>query len=812
MRSWLRGVGFSLRLLVRHKNLSAIIIITLAIGIGATTSVFSVVNRILLRPLPFADPERLVLAWTAGNVPKGVFLFVQQKNLRTMESIAAFCPSGFNLTGDGEAERLDGSFVSGNLFSVLGGPQPQAGRTLQPGEERVGQDRVVVISHQLWQRRFRGDPNVIGRAIKLDGVSYQVVGLMPKEFRFPSEDTQLWVPLHIDPANPIDLWGVNSLTMMGRLRVGAGAQQATAEIRSIVPQLRNGFPWPMPDVWGSTTSVISWQQYTVGDFRVKVVVLFSAVILLLLVSCANVGNLLLSRALDRQREIATRLALGAPVSRILAQLLTESLVIAVCGGAAGLLLAIAGTSLLRSMLPANTPYLREIGVDGPTLLFTFLVSAVSGILFGLAPAMQAARGSADAVLKYSGDRLTFGRPHRRMQSWLVCGEITISLVLIVAAGLMVKTLWNLEQVKVGFVPDHVLSARINLNSSSCKNPAKCFVFYDELLSSVRPLPGITKAAVVNGVPLSGGVFPIPVEAEGSPIASGTPPPTVTQYIVTPEYFSTMQIPLVRGRAFDAQDQPQSTGNVIVSASMANHFWPGQNAVGKHLRPVWQAQWRTIIGVVDDVKSYAVGDAPMWAPEWAVYIPYTQSGTFGENSIPWTMTLVVRTAGNPSDFTQLLRSVLASIDPAVPMSNIRTMEDVVSTVVSAPKSMMSLLVGFAAIALALGIIGTYGILSFSVRSRAVELGVRMALGAQPKDLALIVVRQAMSLTLVGVGIGLGAAAVLMQVLRGMLFGVAPLDPVTFATAPALMLVAALIASYIPARQASRLDPMTVLRAQ
>ena len=338
------------------------------------------------------------------------------------------------------------------------------------------------------------------------------------------------------------------------------------------------------------------------------------------------------------------------------------------------------------------------------------------------------------------------------------------------------------------------------------------MFYDELLSRIRSLPGITKVAAVNGLPLSGGVFPFPVEAEGSPIASGTVPPTATQYIVTPEYFSTMQIPIVRGRMFDLQDQSQSAGVVIVSTSMAHHFWPGQDAVGKHLRPVWQPQWRTIIGVVDDVKSYAVGDAPSWAPEWAVYIPYTQSGTYGENNFPSTMTLVVRTEEAPSYYTGVLHSALTGIDATVPMSNVRTMEDVLSTAVSAPKSIMSLLIGFAAIALVLGIVGIYGVLSFSVRSRAAELGVRVALGAQPKDLAFMVIRQAMSLTLVGVIIGLAGAALLMQVLRGMLFGVAPLDPATFIIAPVLMLVAALIASYIPARRASSLDPIKVLRSE
>lgn len=810
--SWQQDIRFSLRLLARHKSLSAIMVITLAIGIGATTSVFSVVNRVLLRPLPYPEPERLVLAWAAGAVPKGVFLLAQEKNLRTLESIAAFSPSGFNLTAEGEAERLDGSFVSANFFSVLGRPHLQMGRTFQPGEDRVGQDRVVVLSYQLWQRRFRGAEDVIGRTIKLDETGYQIVGVMPKEFRFLSADTQLWVPLHVDPASAIDLWGVNALTMIGRLRAGTNPQQATAEMRSIVPQLRSGFPWPMPNEWGSTTSVISLQQYTVGDFRTKVIVLFAAVVLLLLVSCANMGNLLLSRALSRQREIAARLALGATGSRIIAQLLTESVVIAVCGGAVGLLLAIAGTSLLKTMLPADTPYLQEIGVDGRVLLFTFLVSAVSGILFGLAPAMQATRNNVGDVLKSSGGRLTFGRRQQQMQSFLVCGEITLSLVLIIAAGLMVKTLWKLDQVKVGFVPQHVLSARINLNSSNCKSPDKCFVFYDELLSRVRSLPGITKAAVVNGLPLSGGVFPFPIEAEGSPIASGTAPPTATQYIVTPEYFSTMEIPIVRGRMFNSQDQPQSAGVVIVSASMANHFWPGQDPVGKRLRPVWQPQWRTVIGVVDEVKSYAVGDAPSWAPEWAVYIPYTQSGTYGENTLPSTMTLVVRSAENSSDYTVLLRSALAGIDATVPMSNIRTMQDILSTAVSAPKSIMSLLIGFAAIALVLGIVGIYGVLAFSVRSRAAELGVRVALGAQPKDLAFMVLRQAMSLTVVGVLIGLVGAALVMQILRGMLFGVAPIDPAIFVIAPVLMLVAALIASYIPARRASSLDPIKVLRSE
>jgi putative ABC transport system permease protein len=331
MGSWLQDIRYSLRLLVRNKGFAAFTIVTLAIGIGATTSVFSVVNQVLLRPLPFTNPDQLVLAWTAGTVPKGVLLLTRQMELRSLEGVAAFSPAGFNLTGQGEAERLDGSYVSDNFFSVLGGPRPTAGRGFLEGESRVGQEHVVVISHALWQRRFSGDSNVVGKVVRLDDQDYQIVGIMPQDFRFPSANLQLWVPVRLDPGNPVDLWGTNSLTLIGRLRPNADVQQASAEMRSLVPQLRKAFPWPMPDAWGSSTSVISLQQYTVGDFRTKVIVLFSAVVLLLLISCANVGNLLLSRALGRQREIAARLALGASRGRILIQLLTESVVVALCG-------------------------------------------------------------------------------------------------------------------------------------------------------------------------------------------------------------------------------------------------------------------------------------------------------------------------------------------------------------------------------------------------------------------------------------------------------------------------------------------------
>jgi putative ABC transport system permease protein len=428
------------------------------------------------------------------------------------------------------------------------------------------------------------------------------------------------------------------------------------------------------------------------------------------------------------------------------------------------------------------------------------------------PGWHAGGDDIGSVLNSDGARLTLGRRRQRLQAFLVCGEVTLSVILIIASGLMMKTLWTLERVKLGFNPQDVLTARINVNNANCKNPEKCFVFYDELLTRVRPQAGITKAALTNGLPLSGNVYPFPLEAEGSPVSAGTQPATATQYIVSPDYFSAMQIPALRGRLFDVQDQPQSAGVVMVSSSMANHFWPGQDPIGKHIRPIWQTQWRTIVGVVDDVRSYAVGDAPSWAPEWTVYIPYAQSGTYGTNNIPWTMTLVVRTSGVPADSAGILRSTLAGIDPTVPMSEVRTMDAVLSAAVSTPKVVMALLTGFAAIALTLGLIGIYGVLSFTVRSRTAELGVRMALGAKPRDLALMVVKQAMYIALAGTAVGLAAAAFLTQALRGMLFRVAPLDPVIFIAAPLLLLATALVASYIPARRASTLDPIKALRSR
>lgn len=809
-KMWFQDIRFSLRLLGRHKSFYAITILTLAVGIGATTSIFNVTNQALLGSLPYRDPGQLVAAWTPGTVPKGVFLTLRHRNLHTLTAIAAYSTSGFNLTRNGEAKRLIGSFVSGNLFSVLEGPPPLMGRTLQTGDDDVGQDHAAVISYQLWQDQFQGDSKIIGRTIDLNNMGYQIVGIMPNEFHFPSKETQLWVPLQIDPANSIDLWGINSLTMIGRLRGVADTRDATAEIRSIVPRLRTSFPWNMPNEWGSTVSVISLHQSIVGNFRTKALVLFAAVIALLLISCANIGNLMLFRALGRQREITMRLALGANGVRIFTQLIIESVVIALCGGVAGLLLALMGTSLLQSILPATTPYLGEVRFGGPAFLFALLISIFSGILFGLAPSLQAKHANLVDVLKSSDDRLTTGRRQRYLQSFLVCGEIALSVMLVIAAGLMIKTLRNLEHVKIGFTSQHLLSARIDLNSSNCNTAAKCFVFYDDLLSRVRSQGGIRKAAIVNGLPLSGGVFPFPLEAEGYPIGSGALPPTATKYIISPGYFSTMQIPILRGRTFTAQDQPNTPGVVIVSASMAQHFWPNQNPIGKRIRPLWQQQWRTIVGVAGDVKSYAVGDAPNWAPKWAVYIPYTQSGTYGADNTPWAMTLVVRTAGRPANYAETLRSLLANVNPSVPMSNINTMEDILAISLSNPKSIMSLLTGFAGVAIALAIVGIYGILAFSVRARDAELSLRLALGAQARDLILLVVRQAMFLALLGIGIGLVGAALLVRVLHGMLFGVAPLDPVTFVVSPVVILAAALVASYVPARRASNVDPTKVLR--
>ncbi|HEV2247033.1 MAG TPA: ABC transporter permease [Terriglobia bacterium] len=811
METLLQDIRFGLRQLRRNPGFTAVAVLTLALGIGANTAIFSLVNGILVNPLPYAEPERLVSAWEA-TVPPGILEALRRQG-HTMDLAAYTLVSGFNLNGETPL-RLDGSTVSANLFSMLG-VRPELGRIFRSGEDQPGQDNVVILSHSFWQNHFGGSPGVIGHSIKLDGINREIVGVMPSSFQLPSDSTELWVPMHIDPSSIGPYWGLWNYQLIGRLQPGVSVAQAEAEVQVLRPQIRKLFPWQMPDDWGLGNHIEPWQQQMVGDIHMKLLLLLGAVALILLLACANVANLLLSRAGVRQREVAVRAALGAGHRRIMRQLMTESLLLGISGGVLGLIFAVAGLSGLKLLLPADTPRLAAVGIDARVLGFTALASVLTGLIFGLAPALRAAKMDLEQSLKGNTVRAGRGVGRRRLSSILVVGEIALAMMLVVAAGLLVRTLWRLSTIDTGFEGSRVLTARVTPNSTWCQGETlpRCQNFYRQVLDRLRALPAVQDAAAVDSVPLGGHIYPQPLDIEGHLLPPGDERMQAWQFAITPGYFHTLGIPVLRGRAFNDSDYGSRPGLyelgssvVIVSVTTARRFWPGEDPVGKRLKISWQKPWRTVVGVVGDVREYSL--APKWAGSTMgdIYFPYFA----GVESTARDMTLVVRTRGLPEQVARDVRAVVAGVNPDVPLSEVRTMDGVLSASISAPRSIMWLFAGFALLALVLGTVGIYGVLSFSVAERTHEIGIRMALGAGRSNVMKLVLGKGLLLSLMGVATGIAGALAVTRFMTSLLYGVQPTDPLTFIVVSLLLVAVGLLASYIPARRATKVDPMVALR--
>ena len=652
IENFAQDVRYGLRMLAKNPGFTTVAVLTLALGIGANTAIFSLVNGILLNPLPYSEPERLVSAWETGATPG--MLEALRRQGHTMELAAYTHVSGFNLTGETPL-RLDGSSVSANLFSLLG-VRPELGRVFRPGEDRPGEDQVVILSHGLWQSRFGGAPGAIGRSIQLDGVNREIVGVMPASFQLPSDATELWVPMHLDPSSIGAYWGLWNYQIIGRLTPGISMAQAEAEVELLSPRILKLFPWRMPDDWGQGRHVAPWQQQMVGDVHSKLLILLGAVALILLIACANVANLMLARAGARQREVAVRAALGASRWRIVRQLLTESLLLGIGGGALGLVFAIGGLGALKLLLPADTPRLAAVGIDARVLGFTALVAVLTGLIFGLAPAVRASKLDLEQSLKGDTARSGMGVGRRRLSSSLVVGEMALAMMLVVGAGLLIRTLWRLAQINTGLEGSHVLTARLTPNGNWCRgeNFQRCQEFYRQVLDRLRALPAVQDAAAVNSIPLGGRVYPSPLAIEDHPLPPGDEPFQAWQFTITPGYLHALGIPLLKGRTFTDTDYGRRSGRdqlgspvVLVSAAAARRFWPGQDPIGKRVRISWQKPWRTVVGVVGDVREYSI------APEWAegtigdIYFPYYA----GAESSQSDMTLVVRTRGLPAQVAQ-----------------------------------------------------------------------------------------------------------------------------------------------------------------
>ena len=810
--SW-QDLRYGARMLVKSPGFTTIAVLTLALGIGANTSIFSVVNGVLLRPLPYRDPQRLAMVW--GTKPQYLvnpinpaeFVDLRDQN-QSFEHVAAFQPLSLNITQGGEPEVLGGTRASVNLFTLLG-VEAKLGRTFLAEEDRPGTNRVVILSHGLWQRRFGSDPKIIGQTIPLNNEPYTVVGVAPPGFQFPrkgdmpaewlySDTIDFYTPLALTPEQISHR--KTALAVIARLKPQFSLEQAQAEATGFAERLKRQYPDANRD---KGMRVIGLHQHVIGRARLTLLVLQGAVGFVLLIACANVANLLLVRAAARQKEIAIRAALGAGRGRVVRQLLTESLLLAMLSGSLALLASFWSVNLLRKTLPDNLPRADEIGIEGYVFGFLFLISLVAGVLFGLLPALQSSRLNLSDALK-EGTRSHGGIGSHRIHNLLVVSEVALALALLIGAGLMLRSFVRLVSVDPGINTQNVLTIDIRLPRSKYQPPQQT-AFFQQLLERLPALPGAQSAGAVYPMPLSGTDEGLGLSIEGLPLADPRQWRAVGPRIVGGDYFKTLQIQVKSGRVFTDSDGRDTPPVVVINEMLAREYWPNQDPIGKRISfdsrdglPLW----REIIGVVEDVRYLGLDHG--LEPE--IYIPFIQFGG------PWPATLVVRANGAPRSLITAIRKEVQAMDKDQPISNIHTLDELLENSVSQPRFNLSSLGIFAGVALALAAVGIYGAMSYLVAQRTHEIGVRMALGAQPRDVLKMVVGQGLRLVLIGLGTGLAGALALTRLLRNLLFGVSATDPLTFAIIAVLLLLVALSACWIPARRATKLDPTIALRSE
>ena len=802
----LSDLRYALRMLAKSPAFTAVAILTLALAIGANSAIFSVVNAVLLRPLPYPHSEQLVRVFgkqpqldLAPNSPAN-FLEWREEN-QVFERIGAYVGKGFNLLGGDKPERVIGARVSADVLPLLG-VQPALGRVFTNDEDQEGRAQVVILSHDFWRSRFAGDPNTVGQTITLNDQPYMVVGVMPAGFAFPDTRAQVWVPMAFSAAER-QTRDTNYIDVIARLKPGVSLEQARANMDAVARSQAERYPRTNS---GIGITVVSLQEHIVGDVRPMLIVLLGAVGFVLLIACANVANLLLARATARQREMAIRGALGASRSRVVRLLLTESVVLAVVGGAVGLLLAFWSLDLLVSLKPANLPRLAEIGLNRTVFLFTLAVSVVTGLLFGVVPALQVSKLDLNEGLKESSRGGSDSPRRHRMRALLVVSEVALSLVLLVGAGLMIRSFSRLLAVDPGFKADHVLTAFVSLPASKYPKREEQTAFFDRLLERLRNVPGVSAAGLVTDIPLYGGSS-TGFDVEGRPPA----PPgqrAMTDYrLISADYFAAMGMKLAKGRAFTQHDNEAARGVVIINETLAARFFPGEDPIGKRLDMSGEPKdLREIVGVVGDVRNYGL-DAEI-KPE--AYVPFLQSAPEYLASVVSALTIVVRSAIEPTALTATLREQVQALDKDQPVSAIRTMEWYLADSMAQRRFNMMLLGAFAGLALVLAAVGIYGVIAYTVTQRTHEMGIRIALGAKAGDILRLVFTNAMATTLTGIVVGLGAAFALTRLLRSLLYQVSPTDPVIFAAIPLLLLSVAVIATYLPARRAMKVDPITALR--
>jgi putative ABC transport system permease protein len=814
---WLHSVlsdcRYGLRQLLKNPGFTAVAVVSLALGIGANTALFSVINAVILRPLPFRDPGRLVAvlsidpgdATQGGDISYPAFLDWQSQT-RSFEAMSVWSNTSLTYTGGDQPESVRGVMVSANLFSLLG-VSPVLGRAFTPDEDQPAADHLpVILSYQFWQSHFGGDPNILGRALTLDDLEYTIVGVMPALFQYPVETDrrELWITIARDlqGTSPMAAQrGVSYLHVIARLKPGIAIPQARSAVLSVQQQLNRQYPENRP----RSVAIRTESDQIAGGMRPVLLILLAAVAFVLLIACANVASLLLARATVRQQEFTVRAALGASRATIIRQLLAESLLLAFFGGLSGVLLAHWAAPALISVAPEGLPRTAEIALDFRVLAFTFIVALGTALLFGLAPALKASNTNLRQVLAENGRASSKGPGGLHLRSALVVSQLAIAFVLLIGGGLLLRSFNRLLHVDPGFRSDHVLTFLLDVPSN--RHPgAQRAAFVRELLQSARALPGVQSASAIFGLPLSDGeaIFTA-LEIEGYPVPRSQRP-RVAFRIIASQYFQTMGIRLLHGRTFTAQDEQGGPPLAIVNETLARQSFPGEDPLGRRIKPSIafgesdDAPMREIVGVIADVKSKGIGDTAL--PE--VYAPQTPVDFVGE------MTVVVRTATAPQSILPTMRSLVTSMDKDLPMRKVKTLDQYVSGSISAPRFEVLLLGTFAALAFVLTAIGLYGVISYSVAQRTREMGIRLVLGAQRQSISRMVLRQGTILALLGIAVGLVASFFAVHLIRGLLYGIAATDPVTFIAVPLLLIAVSLLASYLPARRATRVDPMVALR--
>jgi predicted permease len=804
LETLLQDVRYGARVLAKHKGFTLVAVLTLALGIGANTAIFSVVNAVLLRPLPFDSPEQLVRVFGTRahrNNFSRPHSYLNFSDLRaqnqSFEAMAAYTGTTSALSGTNAPEQITGVTASGDIFLVLR-TKPLMGRLLAPEDEKPGGPLVAVISHGLWQRRFGGDPQIVGRLIKLDGRDREIIGVTPADFRFEfvTGATDFWTP--IDPrASEYQQRGAIFLEAIGRLKPGVSVEQASADLGVVSTRLEQQY---QDSNAGLGVRLASAQEELVGNLRPTLLVLLGAVGFVLLIACANVANLTLARAAGRHREIAVRAALGAGRVRIVRQLLTESLLLALAGGGLGLLFALWGVKLLSAFVPENVPRFGETSTDLPVLAFTLGASLLTGLLFGIAPALQSSKLDLNEALKDGGRTGTEGRGRKRVRSVLIVSEVALSLVLLVGAGLLIKSFVKLSNTDPGFDPANTLTASVSLAAVRYDTDEKIADFYRRLVERVRALPGAGSVGAVTPLPLSGNNFAFSFMVVGQPPLPPGQGQSASARGVTPDYFRAQGIPLRAGRVFTDEDKAGAPGAIIVNEAFARRYLDGVEPLGQRMRLGINDIEGEIVGVVGDIRGSSL--ATPGAPEY--YIPQA-AVSFGD------MTLVVRTTtSDPASLTAALRQAVAEMDRDQPLYDVRTMDSLVARSVARQRFSMTLIGVFAVLAMLLAAVGIFSVMSSLVAQRAHEIGIRLALGAQPRDILSMVVRHGMTLTLAGVALGLLASFGLTRLMAGLLYEVSAKDPTVYFGIAGLLAAVAFAACYVPARRATKVNPLIALR--